>query len=32
MLDFKVEPFVASIPVGISDSRPVAGLAFRLNF
>ena len=32
MLDFKVEPFVASTPVGISDSRPVAGLAFRLNF
>lgn len=32
MLDFKVEPFVAATPVGISESRPVAGLALRLNF
>lgn len=30
--DFKVEPFVACTPAGVSDTQPVAGLSFRLCF
>lgn len=32
MADFKVEPFVAATPVGLTQARPVAGLAMRVTF